>query len=115
MRVCQLSIHCVGISGENISVHDLRQRCHVYGFIESLVRLAATKYCAGSAQGAKTLCDQLQKLCTDNLLPYSCAHDNVSKSVWFACRPSCQVLHRAYRAQVRESCVRSVRSCTVWC
>ena len=81
----------------SLSVHDVRRRLHVYGFIECLVRMATTKYgqprpvlaldgqSSGrsvyregmntSRQGKALVLIQFEQLLTDCILPYSCAHE----------------------------------------
>eukprot|EP01048_Picozoa_sp_COSAG05_P007485 COSAG05_NODE_529_length_8913_cov_14.963921_5_plen_440_part_00 len=83
-------------------VHNLRQRCSIYGFVECLLRVAATKFAVGGETPCKTLAEQFTKLCTDCLLPYGCSHENVTDSRWATIRPSTHTVHRAYRAQLER-------------
>jgi hypothetical protein len=103
------------------SVHNPRRRIHVYGFLELLVRLAATKYglprpsLAGDGQtraamsnrmdrmrsaDAYSILTQFQRLLTDCILPYSCAHDNNKPHRWDTILPDTEELVRGARAQL---------------
>lgn len=111
---------------DSLSVHDVRRRVHVYGFIECLIRIAATKYGklqpalaldrASSAlapvrqvyregvhnarQGKALVLVQFEQLLTDCILPYSCAHENTPAHRWDALHPDGADLFRQSRAQL---------------
>ena len=103
------------------NVHDQRRRLHVYGFLECLVRLSATKYglprpaLAADGQtravmnnrleqmrgtGVFTIATQFQTLLTDCILPFSCSHENIKHCRWDSLLPETEELVRGARAQL---------------
>lgn len=103
------------------NVHDQLRRLHVYGFLECLVRLSATKYglplpsLAADGQtravmsnrlermrntDAYAITTQFQRLLTDCILPYSCSHENNQHSRWDSLLPETELLVRGARAQL---------------
>ena len=103
------------------NVHDQLRRLHVYGFLECLVRLSATKYglplpsLAGDGQTravmstrlermrsteAYAIATQFQRLLTDCILPYSCSHENNKHFRWDSLLPETEILVRGARAQL---------------
>eukprot|EP01043_Picozoa_sp_COSAG02_P001496 COSAG02_NODE_32_length_50374_cov_46.674013_10_plen_967_part_00 len=103
------------------NVHDQRRRLHIYGFLECLVRLSATKYglprpaLAADGQtravmnnrlermrgtGAYAIATQFQSMLTDCILPFSCSHENIKYCRWDSLLPETEELVRGARAQL---------------
>ena len=93
-------------------VHDMRRRLNIYGFVECLVRVAATKFGAphsllsasgptkSSSSPAPSISALFDRLLIDNILPFSCSHERVTAHRWDALRPDADSTHSKYQAQI---------------